>query len=259
MKDLKLAFIQDEIIWENIDANLTHFESLIDSIKEPMDLVVLPEMFSTGFSMQSKKLAETMHGKAVAWMLKMAKAKEATITGSLIINENGKYYNRLVWARPDGILSHYDKRHLFRMSDEQKHFSAGNKKLIVEIKGWKICPLICYDLRFPVWARNSEKYDLLLYVANWPSPRKEVWKTLLKARAIENISYTVGVNRVGTDGNNYHFAGNSMAINPRGEIISELGDEEKGIRIVSFSRSELLNFREKFPAHLDADNYSISI
>ena len=211
MKDLQIAIIQTDILWEDIEGNLKKFSKLISTIDQSVDLIVLPEMFSTGFSMRSNEMAESMDGKAVLWMKEMASSTNACITGSVIIKDMGKNYNRLIWATPNGEVSHYDKRHLFRMSKEQEHFSAGEKKLIVELKGWKICPLICYDLRFPVWARNKENYELLIYVANWPAPRKKVWETLLQARAIENISYVVGVNRIGEDGNGYDVQAHGRA------------------------------------------------
>ncbi|MCF8374697.1 MAG: amidohydrolase [Bacteroidales bacterium] len=259
MKDLHIALIQTDILWEIIEGNLQNFSELLSHINQPVDLIVLPEMFSTGFSMHSKDMAENIDGKAVNWMKDMAEQKNSCITGSLIIEEEGKYFNRLIWVTPEGTFSHYDKRHLFRLSGEQDHFSAGNKKLIVELKGWKICPQICYDLRFPVWVRNKENYDLLLYVANWPTPRKKVWQILLQARAIENISFVIGVNRIGKDENGYEYSGNSMVIDPKGEIISEIPEGEERVEIVKLSYNELQQFREKFPAWLDADDFEVKI
>ncbi len=257
MKDLKIAIIQSDILWENIDGNLSKFESVISSIVDDVDIIVLPEMFTTGFSMHSKAFAETMNGKTIAWMTKMASKKQAHLTGSIIIKDGEKFFNRLIWMSPNGKISHYDKRHLFRMSNEQNHFSAGNNKLIVDVEGWKICPQICYDLRFPVWARNKENYDLLLYIANWPKPRIKIWQTLLQARAIENLSYTIGVNRIGEDGNGYKFSGNSIAVDYKGEITSAISDDIEKVEIVKLSYTDLHQFREKFPAHLDADDFEI--
>lgn len=259
MEDLHIGLIQTDILWENIEGNLQKFSTLISSIQKSVDLIVLPEMFSTGFSMHSQEMAERMDGKAVTWMKDMASQKQSCITGSLIIEEEGKYFNRLVWVTPKGNISYYDKRHLFRLSGEQNHFSAGNKKTIVELKGWKICPQICYDLRFPVWTRNKENYDLLLYVANWPAPRKKAWQILLLARAMENLSYVIGVNRVGKDENGYEYSGNSMAIDPKGEIISDIPESVERVEVVSLSFDELHQFREKFPARLDADDFEVKL
>lgn len=257
MKDLQIAIIQSDVLWENIDGNLQNFSRLLSNIYQSVDLIVLPEMFTTGFSMHSKEIAESMTGKAVEWMRIKASETQSCITGSLIIKENDEFFNRLIWMTPEGNISFYDKRHLFRMSNEQEHFSAGNKKLIVELQGWRICPLICYDLRFPVWARNTGNYDLLLYVANWPKPRKKIWQTLLQARAIENLSYVIGVNRIGKDGNGYDFSGSSYAIDFKGQIFSSIPENEEKVEIVNLSYSELKQFREKFPAHLDADEFDI--
>ncbi len=257
MNDLRVALIQTDILWENAEGNLKKFSDLISSITQPVDLIVLPEMFTTGFSMHSQKMAESMNGKSVNWMKQISENNNACVTGSIIIKENSKYYNRLLWVTPKGEVSYYDKRHLFRMSNEQDHFSPGNQKVIIELNGWKICPLICYDLRYPVWARNKENYDILLYVANWPKPRKKVWKILLKARALENMSYVIGVNRIGTDGNGYEFSGNSYAIDPKGEIITALPDNKEGIAIFNLSYENLHKFRQSFPAHLDADYFTI--
>ncbi|MCC6837611.1 MAG: amidohydrolase, partial [Bacteroidia bacterium] len=235
MNDLKITIIQSALYWENIDWNLEQFAKKIDSIKEQTDLIILPEMFTTGFTMQPELLAEGMNGKALAWMKVHAQKKQCVITGSFVCEENGNYYNRLVWMRADGSYATYDKRHLFTMANEDKHYTAGSKKIIEEIKGWKICPLICYDLRFPVWARNKNdnRYDLLIYVANWPERRNHPWKTLLLARSIENQCYVAGVNRVGNDGNEIYHSGDSAVINFKGEILSKTPAHDECIETIS--------------------------
>ena len=200
---MKVAIIQTALIWENPNANRIQFEEKIRGIEQNVDLIVLPEMFSTGFTMNPETVAETMNGETISWMQTLAKHKNSAITGSLVIVENGKYYNRLVFVLPSGEIKHYDKRHLFSLAGEEKVYTKGKTKLIIEYKGFKICPLICYDLRFPVFSRNVEDYDVLLYVANWPKPRINAWNALLKARAIENMCYVVGVNRIGEDQNNH--------------------------------------------------------
>lgn len=239
------------------------FSQKISSIKEKTDLIVLPEMFSTGFTMNNKPLAETMKGKAVAWIKQMSKEKNCVVTGSVIIKEQKKYFNRLIWMLPNGKFKTYDKRHLFRYGGEEKHYSAGNKKLIVDLNGWKICPMICYDLRFPVWIRNSPLrgegglYDILIFVANWPERRNYPREALLLARAIENQSYVIGVNRVGKDGNDINHSGDSVVISPQGEIISKAKPNEESIMTVSLSYSGLEEWRKKFPAWMDADKFKI--
>lgn len=273
MNDLKISLIQADLHWENIDENLNMFSQKISAITETTDLIVLPEMFSTGFSMSPSIFAEPMSGKTVKWMAERASEKKCVVTGSFICEENGKYFNRLLWMKPDGTYTTYDKRHLFRMANEDDHYSAGENKIIVELKGWKICPLICYDLRFPVWSRNykgkeeSQKskeknnpqyeYDILIYVANWPERRNHPWKTLLVARAIENQCYVVGLNRVGADGNKIEHSGDSAVINAKGEIISNIKSNQESTETVTLSFSELDNFRKSFPAILDADDFFI--
>lgn len=268
MQDLKITIVQANLHWENIDANLKIFSEKVASIKEEIDLIVLPEMFSTGFTMNNKVVGEKMNGKAVEWMRKTAKEKKCVITGSLVIEENGKYYNRLIWMRADGNFETYDKRHLFRYANEQDHYTAGNTKLIVDLKGWKIFPMVCYDLRFPVWSRNkwtkspdsqlpTADYDVLLFVANWPERRNHPWKTLLMARAMENQAYVVGVNRIGNDGNNVYHSGDSAVINFRGEIISKTKASEESVETVVISKKELEEWRKNFPAWMDADDFQI--
>jgi omega-amidase len=268
MKDLKVSLIQTELFWENKTQNLNHFSELIDNLTDETDVIVLPEMFTTGFSMQPKLFAETMSGETLKWMLQKAKEKNAVITGSIIIEEAGKYFNRLIWAQPNGEIFYYDKRHLFTLSGEEQHYTAGKERLMFEYKGWKICPLICYDLRFPAWCRNSrqstvhspqlENYDLLLFVANWPERRNTAWKTLLQARAIENQAYVIGVNRIGNDGNNVYHSGDSSVIDPMGDIVFSQSDLPF-IKTFTLSKERLLFLREKLPFLNDADNFSITI
>jgi predicted amidohydrolase len=258
--NLKVTIIQSELHWENVDENLAMFTDKINAITEQTDVIVLPEMFTTGFSMDSIRLAEKMDGKTVEWMKSQAKAKNAVVTGSLIIEEEGNYYNRLIWAQPDENIFTYDKRHLFRMAEEDKHFTAGENRLIVEWKGWKICPLICYDLRFPVWSRNSlPAFDCLIYIANWPEARKEPWSKLLEARAIENQVYVVGVNRVGLDGKEISYSGNSVVVDPKGNAISNITPSQNEITTIELNKIELEDFREKFPVELDADDFEVFI
>lgn len=261
--NLKITLIQSELHWENADKNLAMFSQKIDDISEPTDIIILPEMFNTGFSMESEKLAETMNGKSVKWMKEMANKSNAVIVGSLIIEEHEKYYNRLIWADPEGDLHTYNKRHLFRMADEHEHFNAGNDLLIVHYKGWRFCPLICYDLRFPVWSRNIDEngntaYDCAIYIANWPATRKVPWSKLLEARAIENQCYVIGLNRVGQDGKQIAYSGNSAVINPKGEVISTFPEYENSTQTITISLNELNDFREKFPVGMDADRFKIT-
>lgn len=237
-------------------------EKKIHSIKERTEIVILPEMFSTGFSMSAEKLAETMDGETVLWMKRVAAEKKIILTGSAIIEgEPGKYYNRLLWVLPNGQYGYYDKRHLFAYAEEDQHYHAGNKRLIASVKGWKINLLICYDLRFPVWARQqageNPEYDLLIYVANWPERRAEAWRSLLKARAIENQSYVIGVNRVGNDGKEIHYSGESMVIDPLGELLYTKKEEEDIFTIV-LDQEHLKQIRERFPFWKDADPFHIS-
>lgn len=269
MDDLKVTLLQSGLHWENIDANIDMFNKKIAEVRNT-DLIVLPEMFNTGFSMVVKKLAEKPEGRSMQWMASKAKEKNCIITGSLIIEENGKYYNRLIWMPPDGSYKKYDKRHLFRMAGEDKSFSAGFEKLIVKLNGWKLCPLVCYDLRFPVWSRNkiksaagsnqlAEEYDVLIYIANWPERRNHAWKTLLQARAIENQCYVIGLNRVGKDGNEINYTGDSAVVNPLGEIISSIKAGEESIQTITLSKKELDEFRKAFPVAMDADQFEIKI
>jgi omega-amidase len=265
-RDISVAAIQSQLFWEDKEANLHMFGEKIRNISGPLDLLVLPEMFTTGFSMNTKKLAEQTDGPTLAWMQKQASNLNSVVMGSIIAEEAGKYFNRLLWVRPDGTFSHYDKRHLFRMGNEDKHFSAGTEKIIVDLHGWKVCPLVCYDLRFPVWSRNRWKksgtelvadYDLLVYVANWPEVRAKVWRTLLMARAMENNSYVIGVNRVGNDANNMLHSGESAILDFKGEPLKTGIVAREEIIFSKLSYQLLKEFRTAFPAGMDADNFSI--
>lgn len=260
MEDLRISLIQADLYWENIEANLGMFEEKIWQISGPTDLIVLPEMFTTGFSMNAGKLAEPVNSKTIRWMKQQAAQTKAAVVGSYIVREGDKFYNRLYVVYPDGSSAYYDKKHLFAIAGEGKEYSAGSKRLIVEVKGWKILPLICYDLRFPVWSRSRKsnvslyEYDLLIYVANWPKPRVNAWDTLLASRAIENLSFCAGVNRLGTDGVNAEYVGHSAVYNYKGDRIGF--SEAEDIIQVTLSAEELNSFRERFPFQVDADPFS---
>lgn len=258
-ENLNITLIQTTIDWENKNANLLHFEKLILSVEITSDIIVLPEMFTTGFSMQPHLFAEKMNGQTIAWMQKIAAEKKVAITGSIIINEDEKFYNRLIWCNPDGAIFYYDKKHLFSLSNEPKYYSAGKEKIMIVYKGWNICPLICYDLRFPVWCRNNAEtpYDLLLFVANWPQKRIAAWQTLLKARAIENQSYVVGINRIGNDGNQIYHNGSSSIFDAFGETIFQIEDVEC-VKTFALNKNELITTREKLPFLNDIDHYTVN-
>ncbi len=257
MQDLSVTLIQTNLYWENTTANLAMLEEKIALIDTPTDLIILPEMFNSGFTMNVKEVGQPMNFFVQKWMKQQAAQSNAVVTGSFIVKDGNQFFNRLLWMRPDGSFEQYDKRHLFRMGGEHHYFTGGTKKLIVELKGWKICPLICYDLRFPVWSRNvNQAYDLLIYVANWPAVRSKVWDTLLQARAIENQAYVVGLNRVGKDGMELIYSGNSAVIDFKGNQLFY----EENIEIVStqvLHKKSLAEFREQFPAYLDADSFDI--
>ncbi|WP_166921121.1 amidohydrolase [Flavobacterium poyangense] len=255
---MKIALIQSDLYWEQPDKNRNHFEQKINGITEAVELIVLPEMFATGFTMNAKQVAETMQGETVLWMQSLAKQKKCAITGSLIIEENKQYYNRMLFVFPDGKIQQYDKRHLFSLAREDQFYTGGTQKVIVEYSGWKICLQICYDLRFPVFARNVENYDLLLYVANWPKVRINAWDALLKARAIENLSYVIGVNRVGTDANNYEHVGHSQVIDFLGNFVLE-PQENEGVFIVEIDKEVMLETRKKLDFLGDKDHFAIHI
>jgi predicted amidohydrolase len=253
---MKIALIQTQLYWENPTANRDYFEQKINTISEQVDLIVLPEMFTTGFTMQPDVVAETMQGETIIWLQSLAKAKNCAITGSLVIEENNNFYNRLLFVFPSGEIQFYDKRHLFSLAGEDKTYTSGNQKLIVEYLGWKICPLICYDLRFPVFSRNVEDYDLLIYVANWPKVRINAWDTLLKARAIENMSNVIGVNRIGIDANGYEYIGHSQAIDCLGNCLLK-PQESEGVFIVNLGREALLETRKKLDFLSDRDDFKL--
>ena len=251
---MKIALIQIPLVWENPKLNRDYIEQKINTLESDTDLVVLPEMFTTGFTMQPERVAETMQGETVVWMQSLAKAQNFAITGSLVIIEEGNYYNRLLFVFPSGEIEYYNKRHLFTLAGEDKSYTKGTQKLIVEYRGWKICPLICYDLRFPVFARNVEQYDLLLYVANWPTIRIQAWDTLLKARAVENMSYTIGVNRVGKDEKDYDYSGHSQVVDFLGNY-AIAPQETEGIFYAQLNKEALLKTRTKLGFLNDQDTF----
>lgn len=254
---LHVAILQSDLVWESPVENRAIFTQKIAALEKEVDLVVLPEMFTTGFSMNPTKLAETMTGETIAWMREMSTKRDMAIIGSIIIKEENKYYNRLLFVHPSGNIESYDKRHTFTLAGEDKEYASGNVKLLIAYKGWKICPLVCYDLRFPVWARNTNNYDVLIYVANWPIPRINAWNTLLKARAIENMSYCIGVNRVGVDGNGYQYAGNSMAIDFLGEEMAPVCENKAQTISVTLEKELLLKTRDKLQFLNDKDIFVI--
>jgi omega-amidase len=256
MENLKVTLVQSDIVWENVEANLKKYENMLEGL-ESTDLIILPEMCTTGFSMEIEKLKEPMNGPSIGWMKQLARQKNASVAGSLIIEDAGKVYNRAVWVSPEGAVSTYDKRHLYTMGQENEHYTAGKSKTIIEFRGWKFCPLICYDLRFPVWARNAEDYDVLFFMANWPTPRHHVWKNLLIARSIENQCYCFGVNRLGTDGAGLNYIGDSGYVSPRG--FADFMAEKEGIRTFEISYSELHSFRKSFPLLSDRDTFEVKL
>ncbi len=260
MSSLSLTLIQTDLLWEDKEANLKSLEKKIFSIDKPTHVVILPEMFSTGFSMKPEELAEKMNGTTVAWMKKIAASKRIILTGSLIIEEDGAYYNRLIWMLPNGQYGFYNKRHLFAYAHEDKHYSGGDQRFIASVNGWRINLMVCYDLRFPVWARQQYQraegfeYDVLVYVANWPQKRNHAWKTLLQARAIENQCYVIGVNRVGYDGNKIYHSGDSMVADALGTVLYSKADEED-IFTITLDKDHLTEVREKLPFWKDADPF----
>jgi omega-amidase len=262
MQDLTIALVQANPVWHNIEKNLKEFTALFIRRDIKAEVIVLPEMFSTGFTMASQAMAEKMHGRTHNWLQYQAADLNMVICGSIIVEENGNYFNRFLWVEPDGTTTAYDKRHLFRMAEENKYFSEGTKQVDISYKGWKIRPQICYDLRFPVYARNTITqgefdYDILLYVANWPQTRVNAWDILLSARAIENHAYCVGVNRVGEDDKGVIYNGHSAAYNYKGEPLCRL-EEKEGIETITFSKANLLAYRKQFPAYLDADTFNLA-
>ena len=257
MQNLRVALVQADLAWHDIGANIARFDALLSPLAGKADLVALPEMFSTGFTMKPSEVAEGMDGLATAALRRWARELNAHVAGSVVIHESGRYYNRLLWARPDGTIEHYDKRHLFRMAGEDAVYAPGTLAPVMDIEGWKIRPFICYDLRFPVWSRNvGNAWDVALYVANWPAKRARHWRALLAARAIENQCYVVGVNRVGNDGSGVAYAGDSLAIDYSGEILLDAGGAE-GVLTCELAYERLADYRRSFPAWKDADPFTL--
>ena len=263
MNDLRVSLVQASTIWHDAAANRALYGALVRALRGQGDLIILPETFTSGFSNEAIGSAETMQGESVAWLSALAREVGAVVAGSMVIRDGEQVFNRLLWARPDGTLAHYDKRHLFRMANEHHRYADGKRKLLVEINGWRICPLVCYDLRFPVWSRNRHDraaqrfdYDLLLYVANWPSARRHAWQTLLRARAIENLSYVLGLNRVGVDGNELHYAGDSAALDFLGMPLVELGAQPQCVT-VTLSAAALGAHRQRFRHQFDGDELEL--
>lgn len=259
---INISIIQNDIFWEDKVKNFKNYERLFNQIPSSTDIIILPEMFTTGFSMNADKLGEDMNGQSIEWLKTQANLLNSVIVNSLIIKENNNFYNRLVWMQPNGVYYSYDKRHLFRMGKEHSVYTAGVRKTIVQYKGWKFNLQICYDLRFPVWSRNMRQpsqyhYDVLIYVANWPSARKQHWSTLLQARAIENQAYVIGVNRVGIDGNKLKYTGNSTVIDHKGKVLWA-APEAPTLHTVSLDKSKLITYRTNFPAWMDSDNFVLS-
>lgn len=254
---IRVSLVQAKLAWGKVDENLQRFSNLLASLKRETDLIVLPEMFTSGFMMDEKHLVAAKSSEALHWMISMAKDLNAKILGSMIVEENDQYYNRLYCVGAEGVICVYDKRHLFRMGGEQNHFSSGTEKVIFKIGNWRIRPLVCYDLRFPVWSRNTNDYDLLIYVANWPEVRQDVWNTLLKARAIENQSFVVGVNRIGVDGMGLTYSGDSSLIDAKGKLLGKCSNYKEEVLSFNLHLKDLHQFREKFPAHLDADSFQL--
>ncbi|OAB31326.1 Predicted amidohydrolase [Flavobacterium fryxellicola] len=254
---MKVTLIQSALVWENPVANREHFEQKINAIPQDVDLIVLPEMFTSGFTMNAIPVAETMQGETIVWLQGLSKARKCAITGSSVIQENGNFYNRLVFVFPSGEIQFYDKRHLFTLAGEDKVYTSGNQKIVIDYLGWRICPLICYDLRFPAFSRNFEDYDLLIYVASWPKIRTNAWDALLKARAIENMSYTIGVNRVGTDANGYEYIGHSQAIDFLGNYVMEPVTAEGNFSVL-VDKEIMLATRHKLGFLNDRDDFEIN-
>ncbi len=253
---LRVTTVQTSLHWEAIDKNLNHFENLLDRIQGQQDIIVLPEMFSTGFTMNTEEVAESMDGKSVQWMRGQAEKLKSVLCGSLILKDGGEYYNRFIWMKPDGEFQFYDKKHLFTLAGEHEYFKPGDQKIIIDYKGWKICPLICYDLRFPVWARNVENYDLLIYVANWPKPRANAWRALLTARAIENQCYVVGVNRVGADEKGLDYIGDTMVVDFLGNTLYHTANIEQ-VSTTELNLTSQNTLRSKLNFLADQDGFQL--
>ena len=253
---MNVALIQTNIIWENPAENRSVLEAKINSITNDIDLLILPEMFTSGFTMNPSSVAETMQGTTIFWLKNIAKAKNCAITGSLIITENKNFYNRMVFVFPDGEIQYYDKKHLFTLAGEDKVYTSGTEKVLVNYNNWKICLQVCYDLRFPVFSRNTENYDLLIYVASWPKVRTNAWDILLKARAVENISYVIGVNRIGTDNNNFEYIGHSQIIDELGNFIIK-PTENEGVFIADLEKNKMIETRKKLNFLEDRDYFDL--
>jgi predicted amidohydrolase len=258
MSALRVSIVQSELYWHDPASNLARFSKTLRHLGHATDLVVLPEMFSTGFTMHAEAHAERMDGRSVAWMAETALTLGAAICGSLIIEEDGQYFNRFLLMRPDGNVEYYDKRHLFRLAGEHEHYAAGTTLRTFSLNEWRIRPMVCYDLRFPVWSRNRGDYDLLVYVANWPDRRHQAWETLIRARAIENLAFVAGVNRIGTDGNGIRYVGGSAIIDYLGNYLAAPG-EKPDVATASLDLPGLRTFRQKFPFHVDADEFSLQV
>ena len=263
MQALRVSLVQGATRWHDAAANRAYYGAFARSLKGQSNLIVLPETFTSGFTNETLHQAETMHGESFVWLRSLAQEVGCVITGSMVMRDGARCVNRLVWMRPDGTFELYDKRHLFRMAKEHERYAGGDRRLIVELNGWRICPQVCYDLRFPVWLRNRYDkaaqrfdYDLLIFVANWPAPRREPWRTLLRARAIENLSYVVGVNRVGVDGNDLPYSGDSAVLDFIGAPLVELGAQEQVVT-VTLDPAALAVHRERFPAWMDADDFEL--
>lgn len=254
---LNVALLQADLEWEKIEQNKRNFEEKINGLSNEVDLIILPEMFTTGFSMNASELAEPAGGSSFKWMQKMASEKDAAVTGSIITSEKGNFYNRLYFVFPDGSFEHYDKRHTFTLAKEHETYASGTKRLIVDYLGWKICPLVCYDLRFPVWARNIEDYDLLIYVANWPAARVTAWDVLLKARAIENMSYCIGLNRYGRDGKDLDYIGHSAVYDSLGKKVSQKAEEAEWTEEVVLYKKHLEDTRSQLRFLQDRDKFTL--
>ncbi len=254
---MRVVYYQQDIFWEDTDANLKKISAILSKMEKDVDLFILPEMFHAGFTMDPGKVAEEIDGNVVSFLKESATKYNITILGSAVIVDNGNYYNRLLAVNPDGVIGKYDKRHLFSVGGEDRNYKPGNERLIINVGKVRVLPLICYDLRFPVWSRSKNDYDILIYIANWPASRSEVWKTLLKARAIENQCYVVGVNRIGKDAS-VSYSGDSMVLDAKGKVISNAYDRE-GLFYADLDMNSLQEFRNKFPVWKDADDFNIII
>lgn len=257
MSNLTLSYLQIDLAWEDSQANRKAIEEQVLAL-DSCDIVVMPEMFLTGFTMSPETCAEPIDGKNLQWLIGLASQSGKALAGSLSVSVAGEYRNRFLFITPEGRVAKYDKRHLFTMGDEPNHYSAGEERVIIHYKGWRIMPLVCYDLRFPVWSRNCDEYDLLLYVANWPAARRVAWRSLLQARAVENLAYVVGVNRVGTDGNGLEYSGDSLVISFDGELLKESEPFQATIESVSLNKDDLMEYRSRFPAAADRDAFTLS-